>query len=336
MSSRVTADKWALLDALTHAAPDFGLTHRSLTVLRALLSFFPDRALPHAVGAAVVYPSNRTLSERLNGMPESTLRRHLSTLVQSGLVDRQDSANRKRFARFGGVAFGFDLSPLARFAAAVMDAGRVALERRARTEALRARLAVARQALLDVDPDDALAEETRLTLRRKMTPEALQTLLDRVENRLDIPVPSAGMSDSDSENERHIQDTGDSDSVCRGMPAPSDLPALSDVLESCKEYRDYFPETPTDWPGLDRIVRRLHPMLGIDAQVYAEAQAQMGREQAATVVLCMLETLTRIQRPGAYLRGLSRRAMDGRLNLRGLLSAARRAGASGGVVQIVS
>ena len=62
-----------------------------------------------------MFPSNRKLMERLNGMPESTLRRHLASLAEIGIVTRKNSPNRKRYARRAGegalMAFGFDLSP---------------------------------------------------------------------------------------------------------------------------------------------------------------------------------------------------------------------------------
>ncbi|WP_368040322.1 helix-turn-helix domain-containing protein [Ruegeria atlantica] len=70
-----------MLSALTTASADFDISHRTLTVLKALLTFLPDRDIPTEPGMAVVFPANRTLSERLNGMPESTLRRHLARLV---------------------------------------------------------------------------------------------------------------------------------------------------------------------------------------------------------------------------------------------------------------
>lgn len=108
-------DKWALLDRLTTAADCFELSHRTLTVLKALLSFLPSRHIPDGA-AGIVFASNARLSERLHGMPESTLRRHLAQLVRTGLIARHDSPNRKRFARNRGgaiaLAFGFDLSPL--------------------------------------------------------------------------------------------------------------------------------------------------------------------------------------------------------------------------------
>ena len=45
-------DKWDLLSALTKAAEEFELTHRTLSVLKALMTFLPDRMIPEAPGTA--------------------------------------------------------------------------------------------------------------------------------------------------------------------------------------------------------------------------------------------------------------------------------------------
>lgn len=96
-------------------AEEFDLTRRTLSVLKALMTFLPDRAIAETSGRAIVFPANRTLAKRLNGMPESTLRRHLSRLATLGIVERRDSPNRQRYARRCGgdvqMASGFDLSP---------------------------------------------------------------------------------------------------------------------------------------------------------------------------------------------------------------------------------
>ncbi len=322
-------DKWAVLDAATRGAEELGLNHRTLAVLRALLSFLPGRALPRTSGAAVVYPSNRTLSHRLNGMPESTLRRHLATLVRLGLIARQDSANRKRFARFGGLAFGFDLGPLAHRADDLRATADRAERRAQEVSALRARLAATRQRLLEagsLPADTPLMEEARLTLRRKAGIDKLRQLCDALEPHLDntarLPCPAEEMDGRHSENERHIQKTVESESVRRPAvenPGAAELPPLAQVLEKCHEYRSYFPDTPPDWPGLIRVADRLHQMMGIDRQVYETASAVIGPPGTATVILCMLEHLPRIHRPGAYLRGLVQRAKRGALNLAGML-----------------
>lgn len=93
-----------------------GLPSNSLAVLNALLTFYPDNELRDDA-QLVVFPSNAQLSLRAHAMLGATLRRHLSALVEAGLIIRKDSANGKRFARkdaSGEIenAFGFDLTPI--------------------------------------------------------------------------------------------------------------------------------------------------------------------------------------------------------------------------------
>jgi replication initiation protein RepC len=108
-------NKWEILRELSTAKKHFGLSDRELSVLQVLLSFYPETDLSSDQEAPVVFPSNTKICERLNGMPCSTMRRHLSRLVQSGFVIRRDSPNGKRYTRRYGEArlvYGFDLTPL--------------------------------------------------------------------------------------------------------------------------------------------------------------------------------------------------------------------------------
>jgi replication initiation protein RepC len=111
------AQKWQIIRALSEARARWGLSDRAIAVLEALASFHADR---HLDGRApiIVFPSNKELSLRARGMSPATLRRHLASLVEAGLILRRDSANGKRYCRRddqGQVenAFGFDLAPLA-------------------------------------------------------------------------------------------------------------------------------------------------------------------------------------------------------------------------------
>ncbi|CAH1664042.1 plasmid replication protein RepC [Chelatococcus sp. HY11] len=108
--------KWQVFHHIREARDRLGATDRALTILNALLSFHPETTL--AGGAdIIVWPSNEQLAARANGMPATTLRRHLAVLVDCGLVIRRDSPNGKRFARkdrAGDIAqvYGFDLAPI--------------------------------------------------------------------------------------------------------------------------------------------------------------------------------------------------------------------------------
>ena len=337
-------DKWDLLSALTKAAEEFELTHRTLSVLKALMTFLPDRMIPEAPGSAIVFPSNRTLSERLTGMPESTLRRHLARLTALGIVSRHNSPNRKRYARRSGddqLAFGFDLSPLARHAGQVFSAAVAAKARRDHQMQLRDRVAQLRQKLAEIEaPCPALLEDIRKLLRRKPDASALQQAIADLEAACAVHLPvenppecilaSAKVSASDSQNERHIQDSNkfasDSEdpdqsatSTHRESRAGKEIgqskpDALSKILQACPEVQTFYPDGIRSWQDADRAVEHLSPMMGIDLPVLQDARAAMGRKDAATAVLCMLERMAHIRSPGAYLRRLAQKARTGQFS----------------------
>lgn len=132
-------NKWQVCRMLTEIRDRLGVSDRSLSVLNALLTFHPETALSlpkprdlashdptdeSGEGASascdlIVFPSNRQLGQRAHGMAPATLWRHLTALVQAGLIIRRDSPNGKRYARKDASgqerfsdAFGFDLTPL--------------------------------------------------------------------------------------------------------------------------------------------------------------------------------------------------------------------------------
>lgn len=111
-----TADKWRVFRDVCEARALLGVQDRALTVLDALLSFYPQNELSEDRGL-VVFPSNAQLSIRAHGITGTTLRRHLAALVEAGLISRKDSPNGKRYAhkdRSGDIeqAYGFSLAPL--------------------------------------------------------------------------------------------------------------------------------------------------------------------------------------------------------------------------------
>ncbi|OWJ79753.1 helix-turn-helix domain-containing protein [Haematobacter missouriensis] len=111
-----------IMAAVNTCGRDLCLRPSTLVVLDALLSCLPcqssdGRELPVSPTTLLtVYASNETLCFRAKGLTDRQLRRHLEVLEASGLIQRRDSANGKRFPvmRQGKAigAFGLDLSPL--------------------------------------------------------------------------------------------------------------------------------------------------------------------------------------------------------------------------------
>ena len=218
-------NKWELLRELSKAQAAFGVSERDLTVLQGLLSFFPDDALG-GNAEMVVFPSNKAICERLNGMPCSTMRRHLARLVEAGLLMRRDSPNGKRYVRKHGeehVAFGFDLSPLycrseeiARAAEAVREAEERVRRLREVVSLMRRDLAALAEFGEEIRPGlglwDQLRDTAALTaraLRRKLSLEdlsayraELEAFLDQARNLIDGP-ETEEMNTNDARFERH-------------------------------------------------------------------------------------------------------------------------------------
>lgn len=226
-----TADKWQLIRALTEAREVYGLSDRSITVLEALASFHPERVLDGAA-PIIVFPSNTELSIRTRGMSPATLRRHLSFLVEAGLVLRRDSPNGKRFCRRDdrGVvedAFGFDLAPLALAAA---DIHAAADEVRAQTRAIERLRAEVTLHLRDISKLIAAALDEGRTgdwighaqaladlsgrVRRNADRESLETRRDgllrlraETENTYLQSFSEEELSANDCDSKRHIQNS---------------------------------------------------------------------------------------------------------------------------------
>lgn len=191
-------DKWKLYRWLCEARPKLGISDRALSVLNALMSFYPKTELSGREGL-VVFPSNAQLSLRTHGMAETTLRRHLAALVETGLLMRRDSPNGKRYVRRDqqgsvGDAFGFSLAPLLARAGEIERLAAEVVAERLLLQRLRERVTLVRRdiaKLIETALDDGLAgewlryaDEYRqqvLSLPRVQTPEILTPVLAALE-----------------------------------------------------------------------------------------------------------------------------------------------------------
>lgn len=182
-------DKWKLYRWLCEARPRLGITDRALSLLNALLSFYPKSELRGADGL-VVFPSNAQLSLRAHGMAEATIRRHIAALVEAGLLIRRDSANGKRFARRDsdgdiGQAFGFSLAPLLQRATEFEELAAAVVAERLQYQALKERLTICRRDIVKllqvaVDENDGL-EDGEIVQMRELYRDIMVSLPRRPE-----------------------------------------------------------------------------------------------------------------------------------------------------------
>jgi replication initiation protein RepC len=223
-------NKWEALRELAAARIAFGLSDRDLSVLQALVSFHQATIVGGNHSETVVHPSNKAICERLNGMPCSTMRRHLANLVQTGFVVRRDSPNGKRYARRYGdekIAFGFDLAPLAQRFVEVCEAAEAVRAAEERYKRLRSTVSLMRRDLAglvdygrSLRPDRAIWDQasdlcvlTARDLRRKLDFAELQQMESALSEALNAirdllePVQSQDMSTNDVTYEQHYQNS---------------------------------------------------------------------------------------------------------------------------------
>ncbi|KSV65376.1 replication initiation protein [Sinorhizobium sp. GL2] len=231
IAPETSADKWKLFRALCEAKPRLGISERALSVMNALLSFYPDTTLSEENGL-IVFPSNMQLSLRAHGMAEATLRRHIAALVDAGLLSRRDSPNGKRYARKDGTgtideAYGFSLAPLLSRAREIEQmAAEIEMER-LQLRRLRERLTICRRdigKLIEVALDQGVrgdweaihghyrslvASIPRVPTATSITPilEELEMLREEVSNLLEMRVKSQNLSGNPDQTERHKQNS---------------------------------------------------------------------------------------------------------------------------------
>lgn len=309
----------------------------------------------------VVFPSNRTLCERLNGMPCSTMRRHLARLVAVGLLIRRDSPNGKRYSRKDGagrVAFGFDLSGLYRRAEEIARAAEAVREAEDRLRRLRETVSLMRR---DLAALATLGEETcpgaplwprlrgRATqaakaLRRKLMPEALEAMRDEMAGLLEEARDALDASQAEDMNtnaadfgQHHLssnKDLFESELALKQGKAENPAPdaeaapvataqsttprvpsiPLHLVIKSCPSVANFYQGPIRHWHQLHAAACYIRPTMDISPSAWDEAQHFMGPEQAAVVVLAMLERFSEIRSPGGYLRTLTKKAAEGQFS----------------------
>ncbi|MDM7457786.1 MAG: plasmid replication protein RepC [Paracoccus sp. (in: a-proteobacteria)] len=305
-------DKWNLLRDAVEARQHLGVSDRDLAVLSALLSFHPCAGLDLRA-RLTVFPSNASLSARLHGMPESTLRRHLAALIRAGLLARRDSPNGKRYARRGRDgqierAFGFDLTPLAHRSAEITTAAQQsrveAQEMRRLREDISVNLREASRGLLAAmaeGKDPALSAghlaDLQRQSRRKSDIAALRRLCAESRAARDLVAKVAVETEipdaNDSQNERHYQSSitdefeNDCDECGESRRHDTKRLTIETVLRATPDIQAYSTRPIRNWRDLLDVGAFVAPMLGIAQAVWAAARRTMGDDAAATAIACL-------------------------------------------------
>lgn len=354
-----TADKWQLHRWLCEGKNIIGISDRSLAVLSALLSFYPENTLVEA-GALVVFPSNKQLALRAHGMADATLRRHLAALVEAGIITRQDSPNGKRYARRSKsgelkVAFGFSLAPLlARADEFEAAAEQVKSEKTALRE-IREQLTLLRRdisKLLDYAIEASLSgpwDELKIEFRavvdsipRRAEMLELTTLVAKlheirgsVDKALNNNQKVQNLSDNESQNERQLNESKPDSHFDKNV-ANSDTVAITTitdyaieasisldmVLRACPEISAYASDPISQWEHLMATAEKVRSFIGIDTKLYEMALKMLGRQNTAITIAYLLQRYNDIRSVSGYLRILTEKAAEDAFSVKALMVSA--------------
>jgi len=358
ISKAAATDKWLLHRWLCEGKSIIGINDRSLAVLSALLSFYPENTLAET-SALVVFPSNKQLALRAHGMADATLRRHLAALVEAGIIARQDSPNGKRYARRNKsgelkVAFGFSLAPLLARASEFEAAAEQVKSDKIALREIREQLTLLRRdisKLLEYAVEAAINgpwNELKTQFRaivdnipRRAEYSELATLVaelrliySAVNNALNNNHKNKNLSSNESQNERQHNESKpdfyyDSD--------PTNLNAkpiilkdnsykshqanvsLDMVLRACPEIKAYATTPISHWEHLAYTTDKIRSFIGIDAKLYQMAQKVLGAQNTAITIAYLLERYNDIRSVSGYLRILTEKAADGAFSAKYLM-----------------
>ena len=210
--------KWRLLRAVEDAREPLGLKSTSLNVLRAMISFMSvDQISTDQNDHHICFASNAAIANRTH-VSVQTVERHISALVELGLIRRVMSANGKRWARRdrqGRVvtATGLSLMPLAERHAEFVQEAQRHTDRVLEITVLRDKVSAALARLRELVADDTAISDLMITvrnaLRRKPDANVLRDLLAEIS--VDISeitqADTEKLRGSDSEIEGHKENS---------------------------------------------------------------------------------------------------------------------------------
>src|SRR5215203_2741655 len=347
------AHKYQVVDAICVAKDRLGLSNGAIAVLRALISFHPNVTLQTGE-PLVIHPSNKLLQARANGMAEATLRRHLATLVSSGIIARRDSPNGKRYVRQGAdekQIYGFDLSLLVA-RAPEFETLKKAVEAEARERRrlldlvtiyrrdLRETITEALLLHLPGDWEGIQATFASLSHERadRLGSDRLRALVDgldqlgrHVDDTLRKTMSSTDSDGDGAQFERQLLESKpkpflesepgfrESQGQCAAVQpearrSPPREFPLSMVLQACPDFALFARHGVSSWRDFVSVAETVRGAFGISPSAWAEAVDSMGAEEACVALAAIVQRSAMIKSPGGYLRNLTEKARAGKFS----------------------
>ena len=335
-SSVPGTNPYRVIEPIRALRKELGLTPNDLVTLQALISFMPKKA-GQTAPMTIVFPSNASLSERTNGLNERTIRRCIGHLVDAGLIQRRDSATRKRFPlRYGGLirdAFGFDLQPmydrereLTEYAEQLV--GDQEKLRSLKAEALALRVEALRQAtneqtvsflqnIRNILRRATLKAEEIIELIKTLTELAGATMSEFPAGNRDAQetLPDQ-MSGSDGQNVRHVEPTRSNikkdRAGARATSAHQDRKHPTTMAwTDLKNVSEFFPNEPRDHQSVVTMLANVGTLLRIEhSRIMRHLRERgPGRLFIALDELILRASTGRVRSTSAYLDAMMRQGM---------------------------
>ncbi len=307
-TSEPAKDIWTIFRALRDARKQFDLRPAHLQTLQAMLSFLrPGQG-------DTVFASNQSICQRVGGIDERTLRRHINRFIETGLIERNDSSNRKRYRVRSSdgecISYGLSLTPLLQRASELISLAKKIEEARRDQIFLRKQILTGLAHLDSVDPGNTFAISTRKVLRRKLSVTEYRAVLNKTKAECSsqsqtIKAPkTTKVSVNDGQTVRHlsksVKEQKDSrDQVSENKIAPSQLTAVCDQATSFsnRELRN--------WTEIECHAHTLAPMMGIHKETFNKARATVGSIKASCAIFIMLQLGNSIRDFSAYFHSIT-------------------------------
>jgi len=301
-------DIWTIFRALRDARSVFGLRPGHIQTLQAMLSFLKPGH------GETVFASNISICQRVGGIDERTLRRHINRFVELGFIKRNDSSNRKRYRirSSGGecISYGLSLAPLLQRASELIAiAQEIETNRRDRVF-VRKQILTKLAHLEEHDPTNAFIQPTRKALRRKLSLPQYRALLADAEaecQRLSAPDNSPETMEMPVNDGQTVRHQSKSEKEKKDLDRSQNSDSLKpDMLTSvCDQATSFSIERLRSWLDIEDHARTLAPMMGIHPETFEKAKNAVGAQKASCAIFIMLQLGQRIRDFGAYFHSIT-------------------------------
>lgn len=301
-------DVWTIFRALRDARSVFGLRPGHIQTLQAMLSFLKPGH------GETVFASNNSLCQRVGGIDERTLRRHINRFVELGFIKRNDSSNRKRYrVRSSGgecISYGLSLTPLLQRASELIAIAQEMKNNRRDRIFVRKQILTKLAHLEEHDPSNTFINHARKALRRKLSLPEYHALLANTDAECqslstpDDPPETMELPANDGQTVRHQskskEEKKDLDSNIGDEILKPDL-----LTSVCDQATSFSTERLRNWFDIENHARTLAPMMGIHPETFEKAKNAVGAQKASCAIFIMLQLGKRIRDFGAYFHSIT-------------------------------